>query len=140
MVTDWGGVRALVIAPHADDEVIGCGGLISRIKRAGGQVHVLYLSVDGLTEYSAAGGSSTRQRLSEIQQVARFLSLDSWHVARIGEEATLRLDTSPRAELVSLLEGRPPHPVALPVLRPDVVLIPEVTSYNQDHHAVARAA
>ena len=30
--------RLLVIAPHADDETIGCGGLIARTKAAGGKV------------------------------------------------------------------------------------------------------
>ena len=35
---------ALVVAPHCDDEVIGCGGLIAQLTSAGAQVTVLYVS------------------------------------------------------------------------------------------------
>ncbi|MGV9822972.1 PIG-L deacetylase family protein [Nocardia xishanensis] len=135
----WGEQRVLVIAPHPDDEVIGCGGLISRVKREGGQVHVLYVAVDDLAEYSPAGRSTIEQRMAEIEQVAKFLSLDSRHVARVGERATLGLDTVARAEIVGLLEGHPSHQVALSTLRPTVVVAPEITSFNQDHQAIGQA-
>ena len=36
----FGKQRLLVIAPHADDEVIGSGGLIAKIKDLGGEVFV----------------------------------------------------------------------------------------------------
>ena len=37
--------RLLVIAPHSDDEVLGCGGLISKIKKSGGKVYVLIFNL-----------------------------------------------------------------------------------------------
>ena len=37
--------RLLVISPHADDEILGCGGLISKIKKDGGKVYVLIFNV-----------------------------------------------------------------------------------------------
>jgi len=36
--------RALVIAPHFDDDVLGCGGLIAQLAAAGAQVRVLFLT------------------------------------------------------------------------------------------------
>jgi LmbE family N-acetylglucosaminyl deacetylase len=36
--------RLLVIAPHPDDETLGAGGLMQRVREAGGQVHVIYLT------------------------------------------------------------------------------------------------
>ena len=38
---------ALIIAPHADDEAMGCSGLMARIAAAGGRMHVIYGAVDG---------------------------------------------------------------------------------------------
>jgi LmbE family N-acetylglucosaminyl deacetylase len=38
------GTRLLVIAPHPDDEVLGAGGLMQRVKATGGSVRVVYLT------------------------------------------------------------------------------------------------
>jgi LmbE family N-acetylglucosaminyl deacetylase len=38
------GTRLLVIAPHPDDEVLGAGGLMQRVKATGGTVRVVYLT------------------------------------------------------------------------------------------------
>jgi LmbE family N-acetylglucosaminyl deacetylase len=39
-----GETRLLVISPHPDDETLGCGGLIARVRGAGGQVRVVFLT------------------------------------------------------------------------------------------------
>jgi LmbE family N-acetylglucosaminyl deacetylase len=36
--------RLLVVAPHPDDETLGAGGLMQRVREAGGSVHVVYLT------------------------------------------------------------------------------------------------
>jgi hypothetical protein len=38
------GTRLLVIAPHPDDEVLGAGGLMQRVKSTGGTVRIVYLT------------------------------------------------------------------------------------------------
>ena len=58
--------KILVIAPHGDDEVLGCGGyMLDQIKR-GAEVHVLFATM---------GGVDVRQpldkRLAEVECVAR---------------------------------------------------------------------
>ena len=42
--------RLLVISPHADDEVMGCFGLINKIKKGGGEVYVQILSLGGFNK------------------------------------------------------------------------------------------
>ena len=44
MVEKPEGQRVLVIAPHPDDDVIGCGGTIRLHRRLGHSVFILYLS------------------------------------------------------------------------------------------------
>ena len=40
-MNDFSNEKLLVIAPHSDDEILGCGGLISKVKNGGGKVYVL---------------------------------------------------------------------------------------------------
>lgn len=48
------GDRILVLAPHPDDEVIGCGGVIQRALKMGLPVHVAFLTYGDNNEWSFA--------------------------------------------------------------------------------------
>lgn len=121
--------RVLVISPHADDEVLGCGGLIAAQVEAGAEVHVLYLAVDGMRHYGLDGATTYRQRLDEIEAVRATLGF-SYEIAYGDMDLTERLDTLPRRELVDLFEQ------ALNERRPDLLLLPSFADYDQDHLAV----
>jgi hypothetical protein len=43
-ITDFTASRVLVLAPHMDDEVIRCGGVVARHVAAGAQVAVAYMT------------------------------------------------------------------------------------------------
>lgn len=135
---DWGQVSLMVLAPHPDDEVIGCGGLMAKVAAAGGRVHVLFLTVGATQDFSARGQSTVDERLAEIERVAAHFSWDGWRVAWVGDEYHLRLDTVPQRELIHLVERGPE--ISLEALRPDVIVLPQCTDYNQDHRAAAAAA
>ena len=64
---DFGKEKLLVIAPHADDEVLGCFGLMNKIKENGGQVYVLVFTLGG---YSKVGSG----RLQKEQWKKEFLN------------------------------------------------------------------
>ena len=36
--------KILVVAAHPDDEVIGCGGTIAKLKKQGNEIYVLFVS------------------------------------------------------------------------------------------------
>ena len=50
--------RLLVISPHADDETAGAGGLMARVKDAGGEVFVMVLTVGDLNHYDSNEGQT----------------------------------------------------------------------------------
>jgi N-acetylglucosamine malate deacetylase 1 len=129
--------RVLVIAPHPDDEVFGCGGFIHRLKEAGAAVHVLYMTVGTTPDFSARGQSTATERMAEIERVARMLRFDGHAVAFPGDQFHLQLDAVPRRELVHVIERA--SPLSLEQLRPDVVIAPSLGDYNQDHQAVYEA-
>lgn len=129
--------KLLVIAPHPDDEVLGCAGLINKVKSLGGKVYVLFMTVGNTQDFSKSGSSSFRQRVSEIEKVAQFLKYDDYTIAFPGDSFHLKLDKIPQLELISTIER---GDLSLNSLNPTIVVIPQPSDYNQDHRAVAQAA
>lgn len=128
--------RLLVIAPHPDDEVLGCAGLIASVKKNNGKVFVLIVTVGDIKQYG--GESKTNARLEEVKQVMDFLKVDGYEVALIGEKYHLKLDTLPQKQLIDLIEKD--SKVSILKTKPTIVAIPSVNSTNQDHVAVFDAA
>lgn len=67
-----GGV--LILAPHPDDEVFGCGGAIAGHVQAGHPVHIVLLTAGGHGEEDAGQGYADN-RLAESTEAARVLGL-----------------------------------------------------------------
>lgn len=129
--------RLLVIAPHADDEVLGCGGLIHKIKKAGGQVFVLFLTNGDTKDFSKKGTSSVSERMQEIENVAAFLQFDAYHIGFTGNEYHLKLDAHGQQKVIHLIERD--SPVSIEKVKPTMIAFPSLYSYNQDHQLAARA-
>ncbi|HSK98410.1 MAG TPA: PIG-L family deacetylase [Euzebyales bacterium] len=135
---DWHDQRVLVISPHPDDEVIGCGGLISKVKNEGGQVFVQFVALGDTRDVSVSGLSTADERMVEIDRVAGLLKYDDWDIALPGARYHLRLDAMAQVDLVTVVEDS--ARLSLRAVEPTVVLLPAPWSYNQDHRAVAEAA
>ena len=61
---------ALVVAPHYDDEVLGCGGLVAQLAAAGAAVRVLFLSDGGAGAQEGETRDTYRQRRREESALA----------------------------------------------------------------------
>lgn len=130
--------RLLVVAPHPDDEVFGCGGLMHRIKSAGGEVYVLYMTVGVTQDFSKNKESTPDERLKEIEAVAGVMSIDGHRMALPGNDYHLQLDVVPQKQLIHEIE-RGEH-ISLEAVKPTILAIPSQYDYNQDHRAVNAAA
>ncbi len=127
----------LVVAPHPDDEVLGCGGLIQKIKNEGGKVYVLFMTVGDTKEYSQNGVSTLSERLAEIEAVAKYLAYDDYAIAFKGNKYHLRLDTIPQKEIIAQIESE--SPVSLQAIQPTILATPFLDDYSQDHLSTTRA-
>lgn len=135
---DLSNAKLLVVAPHADDEVIGCGGLMSKVVDAGGAVYVLFLTSGETKEFGGAGTSSANERVAEIKRVMKKFKVSKWRIALPGNEYHLKLDAVPQLKLISEIESG--KDISLEALKPDIIAFPYVDDYNQDHRAAATAA
>ncbi len=101
---------------------------MARLADQGAEVFVQFMTVDGFYHYGLEGGTTYRQRLDEIEMVAKLLGFD-WDIAYGDQDLIEKLDTVPKRDLVDLFERR------LNELKPDLVLIPSGADYDQDHVA-----
>jgi LmbE family N-acetylglucosaminyl deacetylase len=114
------GSPLLVLAPHPDDEVFGCGGVLAQAVQAGASVRVVILT-DG-----AAQGDADERR-AEALEAARRLGLpepELWGLA----DRSLRPDDEALARRLRQL---------LIETAPRVVLVPSPAEVHPDHRAVA---
>ncbi|HZD32085.1 MAG TPA: PIG-L deacetylase family protein [Candidatus Angelobacter sp.] len=125
--------RMLVYAPHADDEVLGAGGLLAVAARAGWETHVHFATVSGYFSESKAEVSQSSTRMQEATSALQTLNCAGHEVLFEGEEKHLRLDTVPQAELIDFIDR------GLKRIRPSIVVFPCRGHYHQDHIALANA-
>jgi LmbE family N-acetylglucosaminyl deacetylase len=124
-------MSVLVIAPHPDDESIGCGGAICLHARRGERVVVAFLTSGelGLKHLAPDRAREIREaeaaRATQILGVAAtyFLRLPDWevgdHLDRAGDDVAqiVREERSVTIYLPHAAEWHPDHQAALPVAR-----------------------
>jgi LmbE family N-acetylglucosaminyl deacetylase len=120
----YAGRTVIVLAPHPDDEVIGAGGTLLRLGRAGARL-VCVQATDGSAGAALARSPDAERRevrLREARRVAdacAFADLQLWRVDNGNFRAT--------GELVDRMAA------LLAKERPALVLVPFVTEAHEDH-------
>jgi len=120
--------NVLVIAPHPDDEAIGCAGTILLHKRAGARVAVAHVT-DGRTSRALglSADEMARRRRDEAEACARILRIDAleWIGLRGGEWKD--------EQLMSALQG------VMTRHGQDLIYAPSCVDFHPEHLQVARA-
>ena len=117
----------LVIAAHADDEALGCGGTMAKHVSDGDSVHVIFLT-DGV-------GSRTGNDNGATDAVARSTaSVTALNILGVLEENVTTfsfpdnaMDSVPRLEIVKAIES------VVSRVQPEVVYTHHVGDLNVDH-------
>jgi LmbE family N-acetylglucosaminyl deacetylase len=126
--------RILVLAPHMDDEVFGCGGTLALCADHGSEVTVAYLT-DGSKGY--APGLMRGKSPAEIRGLESELTEQRKEEARragkiLGLSEPIFLDL-PDAALAITAAAVDRLLTALQRVRPDVVFLPFMTDVHHDH-------
>jgi LmbE family N-acetylglucosaminyl deacetylase len=117
--------RVAVLAPHMDDEVIGCGGTIARHVTAGSDVAVIFLT-DGR---HGEGTNVTEDEIVSVRKAEARCAAQILGVRAVtfldAEDSRLRFDGGVAARLREILERE----------RPEIVYLPFVLERHPDHRA-----
>lgn len=121
-------MNVLVIAPHPDDEILGCGGIIAKRVNEGHNVTICIVTEGKSPMYSKDFV------LSEENEIANAHT-------RIGVKNTILLkfpsallDTVPQHEINDKLSE------VVDLVKPDEVFIPHFGDIHRDHQIVAEAS
>ena len=133
-MNDFSKERLLVIAPHSDDEILGCGGLISKIKSSGGKVYVLIFNL-GFEKDDTI--ESQEKRKNEVKSAMAVLNVDDYPLVNDRPDNNRDLDAKPLHSLIEVIEST--SNVSLEKIAPTMVAIPTIFSHHQDHVHVHHA-
>lgn len=121
---------ALVVAPHSDDEVLGCGGLLHELAKKGCRSYFLIVTNGrrgtAFTPLREEALILTREQ--ETRAVAQRLQVETCFFLR-EEDAHVRNTTSLRDKIRNILAG----------VHPELVLLPYIYDAHADHRATAEA-
>lgn len=121
------GERLLVLAPHPDDEVIGCGGVVAQHLAEGRVVRVVV----------ATDGTAATETGDPVEYRARRQAETRASLALLGAGATVEFLEFPDRELDSARIA-PQLAAILLDFRPDLILVPGLVEIHPDHVALAR--
>lgn len=121
---------ALIVAPHFDDEVLGCGGLAAQLAAAGSAVRVLFLTDGGGGVETVEDRDAYRaRRREEAGNAVRALGAAGCDVLGLPDGALDR-------NLDDIVQGLRR---ALLTQRPDLLLVPHPLEVTRDHQAAFAA-
>ncbi len=126
------GNPVLVLAPHADDETLGCGGTICLHQQRGEHVKVVVLTDGAAAEPGFSGIANpdfVAKRQSEAQAAVARLGIQDIEFWNIGDR-TLGANVEAKQRLTALLAA----------YKPALVYSPSPHEFHPDHRACAHLA
>ncbi|OGV50872.1 MAG: GlcNAc-PI de-N-acetylase [Lentisphaerae bacterium GWF2_52_8] len=123
----------LVVAAHPDDEVLGCGGTMAKLAKAGHSVHVAILG-EGATSRSAKREEADLGEVEKLRMAAReagkMLGAAKVHLFGFPDN---RFDSVPLLDIVKIIEQ------LIAELRPSIIFTQHGGDLNIDHVLTQRA-
>jgi len=109
---------AVVLAPHADEEILGAGGFICRAAAAGWDPNLLFATVSGYSSLQRGDRCADESRIAEDASDERERRTKLCFLQPVRRRSHLRLDCVPHVELISFVEAY------LKASRPSIAVVP----------------
>ena len=113
--------KVLIVAPHPDDETLGCGGTLLKHASSGDELFWLIVTKTWEPLFDASQIERHAQQIGEVENAYPFK-----HSYRLGFPTT-RLDTVPMGDLVDAMR------VVLGEVHPQIVYVPNYSDAHSDH-------
>lgn len=117
-------MKILIIAPHPDDEVLGCGGTVAKHSKRGDEVYLCIVTKAYTPDWSE---EFLKNRSKEIEKANKILGIKKTYFLNYP---TVKLDTFPQKELNEAISK------VVAEIKPDVAYIPHKGDLNKDHRLI----
>ena len=121
-------MKILVIAPHPDDEVLGCAGTIKKYSKQGNEIFLCIVTKAYTPDWSE---EFITNRKKEIELSVKTLGISKLFLL---DFPTVKLDIISQKELNDSISK------VVQEVRPEIVFIPFSGDINKDHKLVAESA
>jgi len=121
-------MKTLVIAPHPDDEILGCGGTMLRRRAEGGTL--AWLIVTKISLDDGWPEAMIQERKKEVSKIGEFVGFNKIYNLDLP---AAKLDTLPIQELVDKFSE------VFRDFQPEEVLLPHCSDVHTDHRIVFNA-
>lgn len=128
--------KILIIAAHPDDEVLGCGGTIAKLKKEGNQVFCLILGKGKSSRYSKEDAKNLKLKKeqsvleAEAQKAAKILGISKLFFEDFPDQ---QYDAIPLINIIKSIEKIKNQ------IKPDIVFTHHAGDLNLDHQITCRA-
>ncbi len=121
--------KVLVVAVHPDDETLGCGGTLLRLRDEGAEIH--WMIVTSMEEKNGFSKDVISRREYEVDRVAEMYGFSEVH--SLGFPTT-HLDEVPLSELVNSISA------VFKKIQPNQLFLPFHNDVHSDHQYAFAAA
>lgn len=121
-------MKVLVIAPHPDDETLGCGGTLLKYAANGHTLH--WLLITAMTEDSYSE-KEIRQQIVQVNKVKAAYPFNTFDWLQLP---TTRLETLSLEKIIEKIR------MVIKKLCPEIVLLSNRSDVHSDHRVIFQAA
>ena len=121
----------LIIAPHADDEILGCGGSISKYSKLGYNINVLVLTNANIGAPDLYTAKHIKLIRDESKKANKIIGTKKLYFENLP---ALNLNQYPTYKISNTIENY------ILKIRPEIVFIPSANDIHEDHKKIFHAS
>ena len=124
-------MKTLIVGPHPDDELLGCGGTL--IKKRDSNNTLGWLLITNISEDDNWDRKKVQERQLEIEKVRKKLGIKKNNFFSLGFP-TCRLDSVPLSSLINKIS------VKINLFKPEEIFLPHPGDAHSDHKVTFEAS
>ena len=119
--------KVLILSPHADDEILGCGGFISKFSKQNYHINVLVLTNANKGAPEIYSPKQIQKLRIEAKSANKFIGTKKIFFENLP---AINLNNFPVYKITDLISRY------LENIKPEIVLIPSINDIHDDHKII----